>query len=200
MNVRFPDTETYPAPPATISDRIGQISPRTRLIVGIAAIVLAIVAWKWWSAVPAEKPKPPPPVVVGTVTQKDVPVVELQVLSLAIPNERPDANFSAQLRFADGTLATLIYTTRGHRGLAKERIEVLLGNEAIVVDDFRKATIYRGSKLRLFPQRTKVTKGLQEEWDVFHEACVSGKLFPIALSTLRSVTETTFRIREAALR
>lgn len=76
MNVRFPETETYSSPSPTISDRIGQTSPRTRLIAGIAAIVLAFVAWKWWSAAPTERQRPPPPVVVGIVTQKDVPVVE----------------------------------------------------------------------------------------------------------------------------
>jgi len=130
------------------------------------------------------------------------PVVDLQVLSLAAAGERPDANFSAQLRFADGTLATLIYTTRGHKSLPKERIEVLLGGEALVVDDFRKATAYAGSGVRLFPQRTKVNKGLRGEWDVFHRACGSGggDPFPIPLATLRAVTETTFRIREAAMR
>ena len=128
------------------------------------------------------------------------PVVDLQVLSLAAAGERPDANFSAQLRFADGTLATLIYTTRGHKSLPKERIEILLGGEALVVDDFRKATVYSGTGVRLFPEKTKVNKGLREEWDVFHRACVSGDPFPIPLATLRAVTETTFRIREAALR
>lgn len=128
------------------------------------------------------------------------PLVDLQVLSLAAAGERPDANFSAQLRFADGTLATLMYTTRGHRSLPKERIEVLLGGEAVVLDDFRKATVYGGTGVRLFPERTKVNKGLREEWDVFHRACVSGDPFPIPLLTLRAVTETTFRIREAAMR
>jgi predicted dehydrogenase/threonine dehydrogenase-like Zn-dependent dehydrogenase len=128
------------------------------------------------------------------------PVVDLQVLSLAVAGERPDANFSAQLRFADGTLATLIYTTRGHRSLPKERIEVLLGGEALVVDDFRKATVYGGTGVRLFPEKTKVDKGLREEWDAFHRACVSGDPFPIPLATLRAVTETTFHIRAAAMR
>lgn len=130
----------------------------------------------------------------------DGPVIDLQVLSLAATGERPDANFSAQLRFANGTLATLIYTTRGHRSLSKERVELMLGGEALVVDDFRKGTVHAGSGVRLFPERVKLNKGLREEWDVFHRACVSGDSFPIALDTLRAVTETTFQIREAAMR
>ena len=131
----------------------------------------------------------------------DAPVVDLQVLSLAAAGERPDANFSAQLRFANGMLATLLYTTRGHKGLAKERVEVLLGGEAIVVDDFRTGTIYRGNGLRLFPERMKLNKGLREEWDAFHAACSgAAEPFPIPLAALRSVAETTFKIREMAMR
>jgi hypothetical protein len=129
----------------------------------------------------------------------DEPVVDLQVLSLAAAGERPDANFSAQLRFANGTLATLIYTTRGHRSLPKERIEVMLGGEALIGDDFRNGTVHAGAGVRLFPDRVKLDKGLRDEWAVFHRACVSGMPFPIALATLRGVAETTFRIREAAM-
>jgi predicted dehydrogenase/threonine dehydrogenase-like Zn-dependent dehydrogenase len=128
-------------------------------------------------------------------------VTDLQVLGLAAPGERPDANFSAQLRFADGTLATLIYTSRGHRRLPKERVEVFLGNEVVVVDDFRKGMVYGGGGAgKLFSRHTSLNKGLREEWDAFHAACVSGARLPIPVETLRSVTETTFRIREQALR
>jgi hypothetical protein len=126
------------------------------------------------------------------------PIAELQVLGLAAAGERPDANFSAQLRFVDGTLATLIYTARGNRRLPKERIEVFLGDEVAVVDDFRKGIVYRRGGL--FARRTTLNKGLREEWEAFHTACVSGHPFPIPLDTLRSVTETTFRIREEAMR
>ncbi len=111
---------------------------------------------------------------------------------------RPDANFSAQLLFADGTIGTLVYTTRGHRRLPKERIEVFLGGEVVVVDDFRKGRAYRAG---LFAGRThRLNKGFHEEWERFHAACVAGDPLPIPLETLRSVTEVTFRIEEAVTR
>ncbi len=107
---------------------------------------------------------------------------------------RPDANFSAQLRFADGTLATLIYTTQGHKQLPKERIEVYLGGEVGVVDDFRRARSHRAGLLSGRP--VGVNKGLREEWEAFHRAVTEGPPLPIDAATLRSVTEATFAIRD----
>ena len=46
-------------------------------------------------------------------------------------------NVSALLRFADGSLATVIYCTLGHPGLPKERLELFGGQGAVVLDDFR---------------------------------------------------------------
>jgi predicted dehydrogenase/threonine dehydrogenase-like Zn-dependent dehydrogenase len=127
----------------------------------------------------------------------DAPIEELQVLA-ARGRGAPDANFTAQLRFANGMLAQLMYTTRGAKPLGKERIEAFLGEEVAVVDDYRKGTVYRPG---LAPTRSiALTKGLREEWDVFHRACTSADRLPVSLATLRSVTEATFRIREEALR
>ena len=108
--------------------------------------------------------------------------------------DKPDSNFTAQLRFGDGTLATLVYTTLGHKRLPKERIEVFLGDEVAVIDDFRTARSYREGFLS--GRAIAVTKGLREEWEAFHRAVASGPRHPIPLEEIRSVTETTFAIRE----
>ena len=94
--------------------------------------------------------------------------------------------------------ADLRRPVRGQRRLPKERIEVFLGDEVAVVDDFRRGIVYHPGGL--FLRRARVNKGLSEEWDAFHAACVGGDPWPIPLETLRSVTETTFRIREEATR
>lgn len=46
-------------------------------------------------------------------------------------------NLSVHLRFADGSLGTVLYTTVGNLGLGKERVEVFAGGGAAVIDDFR---------------------------------------------------------------
>src|SRR6185436_17542337 len=108
-----------------------------------------------------------------------------EVRTLARGGSEPDANFTVQLRFANGTTAQLLYTTLGNAGLLKERVEAFLGNEIVVVDDFR--SVQRsGAGLR--PARsTKVDKGYEDEWKAFHAACVRGPALPIPLEELRSV-------------
>ena len=119
-----------------------------------------------------------------------------QVESLSRLGEAPDANFSAQLRFSDGSLALLLYTTAGHADLPKERVEVFLGGEAAVLDDFRTLQTHKSGWRKA--RKYRVDKGYRNEWIAFHKACSSGSPLPIPLDQLRSVTRATFRIRDLA--
>lgn len=51
--------------------------------------------------------------------------------------DRPEEDLTALLRFADGSLATVLYCTTGHPAIPKERIEIFGGTGAIILDDFR---------------------------------------------------------------
>lgn len=51
-------------------------------------------------------------------------------------------NFSAHIRFSDGSLCSLLYTSLGNNGLNKERMEVFFDGKSIVMDDYRKLTGY----------------------------------------------------------
>jgi predicted dehydrogenase len=121
------------------------------------------------------------------------PLDDLQ--TMARPGEDADANFSVQLRFRNGTLAQLLYTTLGHPALPKERIEVFLGDEIVLIDDFRAVEIVKhGVRAR---RRIRVDKGYRDEWAAFHAACTTGPALPIPLVQLRSVALATFAIRDA---
>ncbi|MFN2316291.1 MAG: bi-domain-containing oxidoreductase [Gemmatimonadales bacterium] len=120
-----------------------------------------------------------------------------EVRVLARPGADADANFGALFRFNTGLVGHLIYTTLGHPNLPKERVEAFLGNEVVVVDDYRSVQVHRaGASLR--PSRTSVDKGFADEWQAFHQACSGGAPLPIPLHQLRSVAEATFQIRDAA--
>src|SRR5262249_37674834 len=54
-------------------------------------------------------------------------------------------DIAAVLRFADGSVANLVYTASGTTSYAKERLEVFCGGNVYVLDDFRRLTV-RGSK------------------------------------------------------
>jgi len=51
-------------------------------------------------------------------------------------------NFSAHIRFSDGSLCSLIYTAFGNAGLDKERMEVFFDGKSIVMDDYKKLMGY----------------------------------------------------------
>lgn len=51
-------------------------------------------------------------------------------------------NISAVLRFANGSTATILYTSLGHAALGKERIEVFAGGGTAVLEDYRSLTLH----------------------------------------------------------
>ncbi len=78
MNIRIPDTlTTMPSAVQTLPERLRRSSSRTRLIAGIAAMLVAVILAYRFFAGPSAPPKPPaPPVMVSVIATADVPVVE----------------------------------------------------------------------------------------------------------------------------
>jgi hypothetical protein len=52
--------------------------------------------------------------------------------------------FIVSLGFADGSLATVLYTDHGAPGLSKEYLEVHAGGRSAILHDFRRLELYRG--------------------------------------------------------
>ncbi|MBI2423361.1 MAG: bi-domain-containing oxidoreductase [Candidatus Hydrogenedentes bacterium] len=69
----------------------------------------------------------------------DSPVVSVIAEKLHGGNARAidEDNLSTAIRFADGSVATVVYCTTGHPSLGKERIEIFGGGGAVAIDDFR---------------------------------------------------------------
>jgi predicted dehydrogenase len=84
----------------------------------------------------------------------------VSVHAVATPvHERPletSDDVGATLRFADGSVATLLYSGSGDPRLPKERVEAFGGGLAAVLDDFRRLELYRGG-------RRTVVKGAQDK-------------------------------------
>jgi predicted dehydrogenase len=54
-------------------------------------------------------------------------------------------DISANFRFSDGSIATLLYTASGSNAFSKERIEIFVDGNVVMVDDFAQLTM-RGKK------------------------------------------------------
>ena len=73
------------------------------------------------------------------------------------------------LRFADGSNGSIAYLSEGDKALAKERVEIFGAGRVFVLDDFRRATLYKDGreeqvtlKAQDKGQQAQVRRGLRE--------------------------------------
>jgi predicted dehydrogenase/threonine dehydrogenase-like Zn-dependent dehydrogenase len=106
-------------------------------------------------------------------------------------------NICATLRFADGSLGTLLYVANGDPALPKERIEVLGAGRSAVLDDFREALLYAGGR----SQRIRIRgqdKGHRAEVAAFVDMLHGGGPPPGIFDEAVVATLGAIAIRESA--
>ena len=110
-----------------------------------------------------------------------------------LPYMRND-NFSASIRYADGSLAHLVYTALGPKaGLPKERVEIFCDGEAYIIDDYKSLTrTSDGSVLWSGEQ----DKGHQEELSRFGDAIATGGDSPIPFEELIETSAIALQVED----
>lgn len=106
-------------------------------------------------------------------------------------------NFVANLRFDDGSVATLTYTALGTSEFPKERLDVFVDGMVISLDDYRQLRI-TGSKQKPFSTKTQ-DKGQREELVAFARAVKGQAGWPIPLWQQLQATRIGFAV-DAAMR
>ena len=108
----------------------------------------------------------------------------------------PTDNFTATIRYAEGSVCTLLYTAQGGRELPKEGLEVHGDGRSFLLDDYRQLRSF-GAKLDM---RTRTQeKGHLEELVAFHQA-ITGSLdcrilWDEAVEVTRTALEVDRQIR-----
>lgn len=111
-----------------------------------------------------------------------------------VPYLRND-NFSATIGYADGSVATLVYTALGPKtGMSKERIEIFSDGEAYVVDNFQKAT--RASDGHVLWQSADPDKGHAEEFSLLGDAIANGGAAPISFEEIVETTAVSLHVED----
>ena len=90
------------------------------------------------------------------------------------------------IRFADGSIGTLIYCGDGDKSLAKERFEVFGDGKSAVMDDFMRTDIYQGGRQNTF-KTSRMDKGFSQEIGQFISA-ISGQADPSLYVQARATT------------
>lgn len=74
---------------------------------------------------------------------------EIEAVSAGINNSTSVARDNAvfTLKYPDGSVATLLYSSLGNRSMERERLEVFGQGKAFVIDDFKELRLYDGSSV-----------------------------------------------------
>ncbi len=101
-------------------------------------------------------------------------------------------NFSTTIGFADGSLATVTYTSLGPSRFPKERCEVFCDGAVAVVDDFKSTVVIdeRGTT----DLSVKADKGHRAELEAFARCILAGGEWPVPLWQQVQASEIAFEV------
>lgn len=100
------------------------------------------------------------------------------------------------LYFADGSIGTIAYCAEGDKALPKERLEIFGDGRSFVLDDYKRASMYKNGKEERLELRSQ-DKGQAEQVKAVCAALLSATAPPISLDELEATTRTTFRILDS---
>ena len=119
------------------------------------------------------------------------------VTATGLPNGTqfaPD-NVAVTLKFADGSVANLLYLANGDRSIPKEFFEVFCQGAIARLQDFRTLELARNGKVQKF--KSPQDKGHRRELQLTIEAVRDGEPSPISFEELVEVTEATLLVQDA---
>ena len=99
-------------------------------------------------------------------------------------------------RFADGSNGAVAYLSEGDKGLAKERIEIFGAGKVFVLDDFRRATLYKDGRDEQVTLKAQ-DKGQQAQVRAVCASVLEGGTAPISLDELAATSRATFRVLDS---
>lgn len=124
-------------------------------------------------------------------------VVEVQAQCVSTENAGlvAEDNVSINLKYADGSVANILYVALGSADLAKERCEIYANESVAVMENFNKTTC--SGKLGKEKLVGKQAKGFNEELTAFFKAIKEGGESPIPYDSLINTTEVGFAVHKA---
>src|SRR6267143_4215863 len=123
------------------------------------------------------------------------PIHSVAATSLPDGVQYTSDNVAVTLKFADGSVANLLYLANGDRSIPKEYFEVFCQGAIARLHDFHTLELARNGKVQKF--KSLQDKGHRRELQLTIEAVRDGKPSPISFEELVEVTETTFLVHQA---
>ena len=98
------------------------------------------------------------------------------------------------LRFDDGSIATIAYYTNGNSRYPKETFEISAAGRTARLDNFRRAQVWSGRHRHVSRVWGAVDKGQRRQLELFIDAVRTGAPMPIALPSLAATTQATLSV------
>jgi len=105
---------------------------------------------------------------------------------------RRDDNFVATVRYADGSVCTLTYTSMGSKSFPKERADIFVDGKVLVLDDYKQLSVTGGSGGW---KGITTEKGQFEELKALANALRAGGQWPISLQDQLAATRVSFAVQ-----
>ncbi|MCD4828951.1 MAG: bi-domain-containing oxidoreductase [Candidatus Cloacimonetes bacterium] len=125
----------------------------------------------------------------------DSRLVDIQVAGLPVNGAGIIAkdNYNVLLRFENGSVGSLLYTSLGGKSLEKERIEVFCHGGSLVLDNFMSLTCYNTGDKNISSR--KMEKGFTQEIEQFMLLLQNKPNHCIKIDDIVSATRATFFIK-----
>jgi predicted dehydrogenase/threonine dehydrogenase-like Zn-dependent dehydrogenase len=130
-----------------------------------------------------------------TLADSTIRRVHATAIALPDPASRLRDNVAITLELDNGSLANILYTSKGDPALGKERVEVFAGGVSAVIDDFVTTTVVRGGKTER--HKTTQDKGHREELSRFLRMLASGGPSPTPMWAVHSSSLATIAAVES---
>jgi predicted dehydrogenase/threonine dehydrogenase-like Zn-dependent dehydrogenase len=105
---------------------------------------------------------------------------------------RSDDNFVATIRYADGSICTLTYTSMGAKNFPKERADIFVDGKALVLDDYKQLAVSGGKGGW---KGLTMEKGQLEELKALADAFKPGGRWPISLEDQLSASRVSYAVQ-----
>jgi predicted dehydrogenase/threonine dehydrogenase-like Zn-dependent dehydrogenase len=109
---------------------------------------------------------------------------------------RPDENVHVTVQYADGSTASIVYTTLGDANLARERIEVFGDSSVAVINNFRTGQFHRGHRTRHY-WYIQQDPGHRDEVKAFLEAVRHNRPLPMSLEEILATSLATLLVHDS---
>ncbi|MFM7216870.1 MAG: bi-domain-containing oxidoreductase [Bacteroidota bacterium] len=122
------------------------------------------------------------------------PITHVSAVTLDVQGGKQDT-VAIQLRFANGSIASIDYFSNGNPHVPKERIEVFSRGSVAVIEDFKVLSLFGKSTQR---ESMNQDKGHAAGIRAFLDSIRNGTVTPIPFDEIDLVTRATFAVVESA--